>query len=147
MYRLLKVFLLIESIAGISLLSIYSTSGLLKESQVDIDSFKETDRPSDLLGETSMLYGVEIAATAGKIPSFRGTEVTLQASIVLDFTFEGAGKEPVLVFEAGGPFLTLAILFEHGACTYKILLISNYFFEYWNKFSSIKNRNHLALAT
>ena len=46
-----------ESIAVTSWLSIYSTSGLLKESQVDIVSSIETDTPSDLQGENSMLHG------------------------------------------------------------------------------------------
>jgi hypothetical protein len=51
MLRLQKVFLSIESTAGTSLLSTYSISGLLKESQDDIVSSIETDIPSDLPGD------------------------------------------------------------------------------------------------
>jgi hypothetical protein len=120
MYRLLKVFLLIESIAIISLLSIYSTSGLLKESQVDIDSSKEIERSSDLLGETSLLHGTETAATGGTLSSLVEIEITLQTPTALDFAFKNAGK--VLLLEAGGPFFTLANLFENGACIYEIQL-------------------------
>ena len=47
MYSLLLVFLSIESTAAISLLSKYSTSGLFKESQVDIVSSIETEDPPD----------------------------------------------------------------------------------------------------
>jgi hypothetical protein len=126
MYRLLKVFLLIESIAVISLLSIYSISGLLKESQVDIDSSKEIEKSSDLLGETSMQQGTETAAAIETFSSLLGLEITLQAPPVLDFAFKDAGEvfpeKPALLLETGGPFFTLAILFENGAYIYKIRL-------------------------
>lgn len=64
-WRLLNVFLSIESTAGTSLLSMYSTCGLLKESQVDIDSSIETETPSDSLGEKSMLHGAERVGRVG----------------------------------------------------------------------------------
>lgn len=96
----------------------YSTSGLLKESQVDIVSSMETDTPSDLLGENSMLHG----GWGGKTTSFpRGKVVTtLGGKTELGFTVvEGktCPEKPTLL--AGCcVFLALGNLFEH--CTFKI---------------------------
>lgn len=115
MKRLLNVFLLIESIAGTSLLSMYSTSGLLKESQVDMVSSKETESPSDLLGETSMLHGAGMAAVLGTVSSLLGKDVTLlQGTSALDLTLEDAAKflpeNPIIPVLAGGPFFAMEIL-------------------------------------
>jgi len=63
MLRLLNVFLSIESTAATSLLSTYSTSGLLNESQEDIDSSIETDIASDVVGETSSTGGGTVTLT------------------------------------------------------------------------------------
>ena len=115
MKRLLNVFLLIESTAGTSLLSMYSTSGLLKESQVDMVSSKETESPSDLLGETSMLHGAGMAAVLGTVSSLLGKDVTLlQGTSALDLTLEDATKflpeNPIIPVLAGGPFFAMEIL-------------------------------------
>lgn len=85
MLRLLKVFLSIESTVEISVLSIYSMSGLLKEWQEDIDSSIETDIPSDLLGETSILIetGTMTVATVGGSSFLCGLEKT---DAVVDLT-------------------------------------------------------------
>ena len=73
-----------------------------------------------------MLHGAETAATGGTLSSLLEIEITLQLPTVLDFAFKNAGKvlpgKPVLLKEAGGPFFTLAILFENGACIYEIKL-------------------------
>ncbi|KAK6138993.1 hypothetical protein DH2020_027263 [Rehmannia glutinosa] len=45
-----------ESTAAISLLSMYSTSGLFNESQVDIDSSMEIEKKYDLSGDTFSLH-------------------------------------------------------------------------------------------
>jgi hypothetical protein len=116
MKRLLNVFLLIESTAGTSLLSIYSTSGLLKESHVDMVSSKETESPSDLLGETSMLHGAGMAAVLGTVSSLLlGKDVTLlQGTSALDLTLEDAAKflpeNPIIPVLAGGPFFAMETL-------------------------------------
>lgn len=51
MQSMLHAFRAMDSTAAISLLSMYSTSGLFKESQVDMDSSMETDNESDIAGE------------------------------------------------------------------------------------------------
>ena len=73
MQRLLLVFLSTESTAGTSLLSTYSTSGLLKESQVDIVSSMETEAPSDLVGETAILLEIAMASVLEKVVTLLGT--------------------------------------------------------------------------
>lgn len=128
------MFLSIESSGGTSLLSKYSTSGLLKESQTDVDSSIETEFASDLLGETSMLQETGTAAAmAGALvftfSSLLGKDVTLQGTgtTVLVFPFEGAGKKfpemLVLALLAAGAFLALASLVEHGTFRHEILLM------------------------
>jgi hypothetical protein len=93
----------------------YSTSGLLKESQVDMVSSKETESPSDLLGETSMLHGAGMAAVVGTVSSLLGKDVILLQGISpVDLTFEDAAKllieNPMLPVQAGGPFFAMEIL-------------------------------------
>lgn len=123
-----------ESSGGTSLLSKYSTSGLLKESQTDIDSSIETEFASDLLGETSMLQETETAAAMlGALvltfSSLLGKDVTLQGTgtVVLVFPFEDAGKKfpemLVLALLAAGAFLALASLVEQGTFRHEILLM------------------------
>lgn len=120
---MLNVFLLIELTAETSLLSTYSTSGLLKESQVDIVSSKETEKSSDLLGDISILHGAGAgtAAMAGTASSLLEREVTLEGTLKLGLTFEDVGKLfveiPTLLVQARGPFFTLAILVVHGTFT------------------------------
>jgi hypothetical protein len=74
MLRLQKVFLSIESTAGTSLLSTYSISGLLKESQDDIVSSIETDIPSDLPGDDKSILletgTLKVLPTNGTTTSF-----------------------------------------------------------------------------
>ena len=115
-----------ESIAVTSWLSIYSTSGLLKESQVDIVSSIETDTPSDLLGENSMLHGgggILKILGEGNTTSFPlGKDATnLGSKIELGLTLvEGktCPEKPTLL--AGCVFLDLGILFEHGTFKFEI---------------------------
>ncbi len=124
MWRLLKVFLSIESITGSSLLSRYSTSGLLKESQVDIVSSIETEASSfDLEGERLMLQ------RAGKIVLI-GAALILGKTVIfgrrseLGFTFNDEGRafptEPVFKTVVGCAFFIFAILFELGTLKYGI---------------------------
>lgn len=134
MWRWLNVLRSIESIAWPSLLSIYSTSGLLKESQVDIVSSIETESPSDLLGESSMLQGTGMATepssllwTAvnfGKTSSLVWIEVTFGRTTAVDLTLKDADRLlpeiPLLLVLAGDPFFTLAILLAHGTFRYEI---------------------------
>lgn len=125
-----------ESSGGTSLLSKYSTSGLLKESQTDIDSSIETEFASDLLGETSMLQETETETAAAMLgalvltfSSLLGKDVTLQGTgtVVLVFPFEDAGKKfpemLVLALLAAGAFLALASLVEQGTFRHEILLM------------------------
>lgn len=74
-----------ESTAEISLLSTYSISGLLKESQEDIVSSIETDIPSDLPGDTSMLLetGTATVATVGTITGGAATSFLLSGNEVV----------------------------------------------------------------
>lgn len=98
----------------------YSTSGLLKESQVDIVSSIETETPSDLLGENSMLHsggGIVEILGGGTTTSFPlGKDVTtLGGKTELGLTFvEGrtCPEKPTLL--TGCVFLAFKILFEHG---------------------------------
>lgn len=116
MFRLLNVFLSMESRAETSLLSIYSISGLLKESQEDIVSSKETEIPSDLLGEVSML--VERVTVAGAAPSLCEREGALGKTSALDLTFDKAGnlfpEIAELVVHAGKFFFVLATFVAHA---------------------------------
>lgn len=107
----------------------YSTSGLLKESQVDIVSSREIEIPSDLLGETSMLHGTGSTAIPGTASSLLGTEVTLHVATAFGFAFKDGGKlfpEISVLMVQAGPFFTLAILFELVAFTYKNSVSKNY---------------------
>lgn len=116
MFKLLNVFLSIESRAETSLLSIYSISGLLKESQVDIVSSKETDISFDLLGEVSMLpervtVGAAASSGCGKDGAFGKTSA-------LDLIFDKTGslfpEIAELLVDAGKFFFVLTILVAHG---------------------------------
>lgn len=82
MKSLLDVFFSIESTAGTSLLSKYSTSGLFKESHVDIDSSIDTESPSDSVGEKSMLQETVIVGTEAAIV---GTEVAIVGRVASFF--------------------------------------------------------------
>lgn len=119
---MLNVFLSIESGAGTSLLSMYSTSGLLKDSQVEIVSSTERECSSDLLGETAMLHCAGRAVTVET--GIRNVSSALRAggfllgTTTLDFTLEDRGK-PLLeiaevLFEVEDNFLALAILVTYG---------------------------------
>lgn len=104
-----------EPIAETSWLSIYSTSGLLKESQVDIVSSKETDdSPSDLLGENSILHCTGGGGNATSFPVGKdGT--TLGSKTELRLSFEGGRtcrERPTFVTDC--VFLAFWILFELG---------------------------------
>lgn len=105
----------------------YSTSGLLKESQLDIVSSIETEFPSDLLGETSMLHGPGKAKELGTASSLLGAGATFGRTTALGLTLKDAGRllaeTPLLPLQAGGPFFTLAILFVQGTFRYEIQLI------------------------
>lgn len=97
MLRMFSVFLPIESTAETSLLSIYSISGLLNESEseVDIVSSIETDNPSDLLGETFMM--LERATS-----DFCGAEATLGKSMAFGFESKLLGTGTVKAESVGG---------------------------------------------
>lgn len=58
MQRLLVVFFSIDLTSEISSLSIYSNSGLFKDSHVDMFSSKETEPLTDLLGDPSLFLNV-----------------------------------------------------------------------------------------
>lgn len=115
MLRLLNVFLSIESTAATSMLSTYSMSGLLKESQEDIDSSIETDIASDLLGETSTTgAGTVTVATGGGASSLTGKELAFgKIAAPVGLTFANVG---LLFPEHAGTtsFLVLANLAAHG---------------------------------
>lgn len=119
MLRLLNVFLSIESTAATSLLSTYSMSGLLKESQEDIDSSVETDIVSDLLGETSTTGAgtVTVATGGGGVGGasfFTGKELAFgKIAALVGLTFANVG---LLFPEHAGTtsFLVLANLAAHG---------------------------------
>ena len=115
MQSLVDAFFSMESTAVISLLSRYSTSGLFKESQVDIDSSIETESPSDCVGDTSMLQGTG-PAIAGRIASVNA--LLLQATM-FGFIKEEAGRvaaemPALLILLVGAPFLMLTILAVRG---------------------------------
>lgn len=134
MLRLVKVFLWIESTAEISVLSRYSTSGLLIESQEDTVSSIETDIPSDLLGETSMVLGTStvivvttVGAATAEASFLSVKQVTLLGKITsVDLTFCEEGNlfpiaEEVVHAGKGASFLVLATLVEHdGTFQYKL---------------------------
>jgi len=119
MLRLLNVFLSIESTAATSLLSTYSMSGLLNESQEDIDSSIETDIASDLLGETSSTGGGTATETTsggggGGASFLRARELALGKTIALvGLTFASVG---LLLPEQGRTtsFFVFASLAAHG---------------------------------
>lgn len=116
MQRLLNVFLSMESTGGTSLLSTYSTSGLLNESQVDIVSSNEAETPSDLVGDMSILEGAGTAVKLGTVSLLLKREVILLGTATsLDWMFKEAGKLSVeslaLLVQS---FFTLAILVTHG---------------------------------
>jgi hypothetical protein len=108
MLSLLDVFLSIDSIAAMSLLSIYSTSGLFIESQVDIVSSIETDNPSDLDGDMSILLWTEGTMILDTVASFLVTDVLLLKPVC----FKGTDVEKIpvlltvffgsLIFDTGG---------------------------------------------
>jgi hypothetical protein len=87
MLRLQKVFLSIESTAGTSLLSTYSISGLLKESQDDIVSSIETDIPSDLPGDDKSILletgTLKVLPTNGTTTSFLTPFLSENAELVV----------------------------------------------------------------
>lgn len=112
MYRLLNVFWLMKSKVGTSFLSTYSTSELLKESQVDIFSPNKTETQSDLLGDMSMLHGAGTTIMLGTISSLLGRKVIILETAALDCTFKGA-----LLVVGGRSFFTLAILVTEGNFT------------------------------
>lgn len=113
-------FLSIESSAS-SVLSMYSTSGLFKESQVDIDSSIEREHESDLSGDTFMLYETGAAIGLDSTTSLFGKDVALPIATMLCFTEEVGGRvapEKFAFVEVEDPFLMLTIFVEHG--TYRI---------------------------
>lgn len=65
MKSLLHVFFSMESTVTASVLSKYSTSGLFKESQVDMDSSMDSESPSDSVGKKSMLQE-EVVVMVGR---------------------------------------------------------------------------------
>lgn len=99
--------------------SIYSTSGLLKESDVDMVSSMETEIPSDRLGETSELQGAGRAITAERVPSLLRRDFSLRGKTRVGFTFkEEDDVFPVTSTLRGfleGPFFALEILVALGA--------------------------------
>lgn len=128
MLRLQKVFLSIESTAGISVLSTYSISGLLKESQDDIVSSIETDIPSDLPGDKdkSMLLetGTLKFATNGTT-SF----LSLNDEVVLVVVIVALGKttEADLTFEKVGFLLPeIAELEEELHCDVSFFVFATF---------------------
>lgn len=137
MHRLILVFLSTESTAGTSLLSMYSTSGLLKESHVDIVSSKETETPSDLVGETSILLETVVAAFLENAVTLLGA-TTLGVLFVLTWSRAGtlfvltssnakagvlfAGKFVLRVL-AGEPFLALTIFDAQGTYKFEISFV------------------------
>lgn len=98
-----------ESTAAASLLSIYSTSGLFNESQVDILSSIETDNPSDCGGDTLTWAGGAIIRE--RVTLYVGTDESLTAH-----DFEDWGNvllvKPALVVVTlvELPFLTFSVL-------------------------------------
>lgn len=117
MQSMFEAFLSMESTAAISPLSTYSTSGLFKESQVDIDSSIETENESDLSGDTSMLHEMRAATVLGIATSLFGKNVDLPTATVLCFTEVVAGRrapEKLGFVEAEDPFFMLTILVVHG---------------------------------
>jgi len=117
MLRLLNVFLSIESTAATSLLSTYSTSGLLNESQEDIDSSIETDIASDVVGETSSTGGGTVTLTTsggGGAWFLTGRELALgKTTALVGLPFANVG---LLLPEEGGTtsFFVFASLAAHG---------------------------------
>lgn len=119
MLRLLNVFLSIESTAATSLLSTYSMSGLLNESQEDIDSSMETDIASDLQGEASSTGGGTVTVTTsgggGGASFLGGRELALgKTTALVGLTFGSVG---LLLPEKGGTttsFFVFASLAAHG---------------------------------
>lgn len=118
MQRLLLVFLSTESTAGTSVLSKYSTSGLLNESQVDIVSSKETETPSDLEGETSIELETAVASVLEKAVTLLGAiafVVSTSSNVVVLVVVK-----LVLRVLAGELFLALTALVAQGTCKFVI---------------------------
>lgn len=121
----------------------YSTSGLLKESQVDIVSSMETEFPSDRSGDTSRPDGTGKAAeaTVERVPLFFGRDVSLQGKTADGFAF----KEEDDVFPVTptvrellvDPFFALEILVAHGTFK-KTKSLSQSFYPTWYKTNIIR---------
>lgn len=118
MFKLLNVFLSIESRAETSVLSMYSISGLLKESQVDNVSSKETDISSNLLIVSLMLETTE--TRTGPASSLCGKEGGW-AKTGLESTFDKVGilfpATDDLLVHVGVFFFVLGPLIAQ--CTYQ----------------------------
>lgn len=121
MQSLLDVFLSMESTAVISLLSMYSTSGLFKESQVDIDSSIEIERLTDWSGETFIVHGAGATLILESTALLFEKAVFLLETTTLGFTLEQGrvGTEKLAFVEAEDPFLTLTIFAVHGTYKFK----------------------------
>lgn len=115
MQSMFDAFLSMDSTAARSLLSTYSTSGLFKESQVDMDSSIETEKESDLSGDIlKLLHETEAATALGMATSLLVEDEDLPAGTA--FCFTGGRKTPVklALVETEGPFFMLTILVVHG---------------------------------
>lgn len=134
MLRELHVLLSIDLTAEESSLSMYTNSGLFRESQVDIVSSKETEPLTDVLGEIFLHLGTIIALLeAGRLEILllgAGIALMIGWSLLVEnaslaitpiFTLKEAGKvfpESPLSWEWAEDSFFLAILAEHG--TFKI---------------------------
>ncbi|KAF5208450.1 hypothetical protein FRX31_001963 [Thalictrum thalictroides] len=111
MWKLLFAFLSIEATAEASALSMYSISGLLSESQVDIVSSKETEHAPDWLREISMLQDPRRGVTVGASLVHIGRLLSFLETGVPDFIAEDAGTEfcrnDVLLVQAESPLVHL----------------------------------------
>lgn len=114
MQSMFDAFLSMDSTAARSLLSTYSTSGLFKESQVDIDSSIDTEKESDLSGDIFKLLHETAATALGMATSLLVEDEDLPTGTA--FCFTGGRNTPVkLAFvETEGPFFMLTILVVHG---------------------------------